>query len=151
MHWSVPVTAIIGFDRVYFFFCTFFFSIYFLFSGMKRNVTTTITMLCLFICTPCKIVYFLFILLHAINIPFPELYRVQCEAKWTRVCRFIFHHISTWLSRSRRVNVCECLWWVWTVSVNRSSFSFSIKCTSVTFNLICCFAGCKRFVLSRPS
>lgn len=28
------------------------------------------------------------------------------------------------------------------------SFSFSIKCTSVTFNLICCCASSKRFTLS---
>lgn len=117
-------------------------------------------------CYTCKIVYFSFILLHAINIPFAKnstaLHRWRRRAGVKRRTRCVvsffppaslFHYFSLprWPSGSRswaqRFEHC--------VSVNRSlsssSSSFSIKCTSVTFNLICCFVGSKRFVLSRPS
>lgn len=175
MHWSVLLTAIIGFEKVQFFLQilllllrsfvrpfihSFDFSTL-LFSGTKRNESKPpplhqCQLEWLFIRTPLQNSFISFAHAMARNkhsiskLSRAEL-KIECE--WIECVPFYFSSlISTWLHFFRSTIECRCVWiCAWTVSANRSSFSFSIKCTSVTFNLIWCFAGSKRFVLSSAS
>lgn len=133
MHWSAPVTAIIGFDRVHFAFLAFrrsscFFSLLFLiFCSVVRNETNRNHHHHHHHCHGYSFARFAkwFISFahsmarnkHSISEPC----RTKQHIEWTECAPFHFpshFHLAMW---------------VW-VCANRSSFSFSIKCTSVTFN-----------------